>query len=280
MDLTKAVLVTGASTGIGRTITERLAAARCLVFAGARRDCDLRALAAIEHVQPLRLDVTRLSDIATAVDTIRTSGRILCGLVNNAGVATIGSILESDDAELELTIAVNVLGTYRVTRAFVPLVAAARGRIIMMSSISGILADRNLSAYSMSKHAVEAFTDSLAAELEPLGMRVSVIEPGNFRTEIASNAVKRIGRDPGLPDLSHCRPPDEVAAAVEMALFEAEPKRRYLVAPNEAEARITIRKQIEQLVELNEGHLHTYQRDMLVEMLDEALAAAAVSGRT
>src|SRR5512139_2607747 len=88
----KAVLVTGASSGIGRNITERLAAHGYFVYAGARKDEDLKALAAIKNVQPLRLDITRDSDIEAAVVTVTKGGRGLYGLVNNAGIATAGTL--------------------------------------------------------------------------------------------------------------------------------------------------------------------------------------------
>lgn len=271
MEEARAVLVTGASTGIGRKITEHLAAAGHFVFAGARKDADLRVLGTIENVQALRLDVTAGEEIAAAVQTVKRSGRTLHGIVNNAGVATFGPIANGVDTELDLVMAVNVQGVYRVTRAFMPLVAAAKGRVVTIGSVSGILARKNVSVYSMSKHAIEAFTDSLAEEVQPLGVDVSVIEPGAFNTELGKNLMKRIGADPELPDLSKCKGPDNVAHAVALALFEPQPKRRYLIAHHEDEAHRTIKKQIEQLVQLNEGHPYTYNRDALVRMLDEAL---------
>jgi len=126
----------------------------------------------------------------------------------------------------------------------------------------------------MSKHAIEAFTDSLAAQLAPLGVQVNVVEPGNYDTDIGKNAAQRTGVDSRLADRSKYKKPDEVAAAVEQALFEENPKRRYMVVPEQHEAEITIRKQVEQLVQLNEGQPYTYDRDALVKMLDEALATA------
>ena len=101
----KTVLVTGASTGIGRSVTEHLAADGYFVYAGARKDSDLAALNAIRNVQALRLDVTSAADIAAAVQTI---GRGLYALVNNAGVATVGSFAEMKDEELDLVMAVNL----------------------------------------------------------------------------------------------------------------------------------------------------------------------------
>jgi NAD(P)-dependent dehydrogenase (short-subunit alcohol dehydrogenase family) len=161
-----------------------------------------------------------------------------------------------------------------MARSFTPLIVAAKGRITNIGSISGILASRDLAAYSMSKHAIEAFTDSLAAQLAPLGVQVNVVEPGNYDTDIGKNAAQRTGVDSRLGDRSKYKKPDEVAAAVEQALFEENPKHRYMVVPEQHEAEITIRKQVEQLVQLNEGQPYTYDRDALVKMLDEALATA------
>jgi NAD(P)-dependent dehydrogenase (short-subunit alcohol dehydrogenase family) len=268
----KAVLVTGASSGIGRKITERLAADGHYVYAGARKDVDLKDLAAIKNVQAVKLDVTDAKDIAAAVDIVNKGGRGLYAIVNNAGIGTLGPVIQTGKDELELTMAVNVYGPYRVTQAFGPLVVAQKGRVTTIGSISGFLAGPTSSVYSMSKHAVEAFTDSLAQELQPAGVHVSVVEPGNYNSEIAANAVARLGVQSPLADRSKFKDPDEVAAAVSHALFDPNPKRRYLVVPVEGEADRTIRKQIARLVELNEGHAFTYDRDTLVKMLDEALA--------
>ncbi len=279
----KAVLVTGASTGIGRKITERLAADGYFVYAGARKEADLKELGAIKNVQAIRLDVTSTEDIDNAVATVTKAGRGLYGLVNNAGVGSRGSFAEMRPEEFDLMMAVNLYGPYRVTKAFAPLVVAQKGRITTIGSISGILSGRYSGAYAMTKHAIEAYTDSLAQQMADVGVRVSVIEPGNYRSEIRRNAGNRLGmyEDPtllkeyrNLPDGSQDKPPDEVAEAVEQALFEPNPKHRYLVVPNQEQAEITIRKQIEQLVQLNEGQRYTYDRNTLIKMLDEALAHA------
>ena len=270
----KAVLVTGASTGIGRSVTEHLAADGYFVYAGARKEGDLAALNAIKNVQAVRLDVTSAPDIAAAVQTITRSGRGLYALVNNAGVATIGTFAAMKDEEFDLVMAVNLYGPYRVSKAFTPLIVAQQGRITTIGSISGILASKDLGAYSMSKHAMEAFADSLAAQMLPLGVQVSIVEPGNYNSEIGKSASKRIGVDTRFTDRSNYKNPDEVAAAVELALFEPKPKRRYLVVPDQHEAEITIRKQISQLAQLNEGQPYTYDREALVKMLDEDLAPA------
>lgn len=271
----KAVLVTGASTGIGRKVTERLAADGWFVYAGARKDADLEALNAMRNVKGIRIDVTKPDEIAAAVATVTQGGRGLWGLVNNAGVAVAGPFADLKDEDFDFVMQVNAYGPYRVTKAFLPLVAASKGRIVTISSISGILSSPNLGVYSMSKHAVEAFGDSLAAQVEAQGVSVSLVEPGNYNSQIGESAAKRTGRtDPRLADRSRYKEPDDVAAAVEQALSEPSPKRRYLVVPDVHEAEITIRKAIQELVQLNEGHAYTYSRDALVDMLDEALKTA------
>ena len=270
----KAILVTGASTGIGRKITDRLAADGYFVYAGARKDADMAALNAIKNVQAMRLDVTKPDEIAAAVATVTQGGRGLWGLVNNAGVAVAGPFAELKEEDFDFVMNVNAYGPFRMTKAFLPLITASKGRIVTISSISGILSSGNLGVYSMSKHAVEAFGDSLAAQVEPLGVAVSLIEPGNYNSQIGVSAVARTGGDPKLADRSRYKEPDEVAEAVEQALFEPVPKRRYMVVPDQHEAEITIRKAIQELVQLNEGQNHTYSREALIGMLDEALKTA------
>lgn len=266
----KVVLVTGAGSGIGWAITRRLVDEGHYVYAGARKEAHLRALGAVRNVRPLRLDITNPNDISAAVEVVRSEAQSLYGLVNNAGIATLGPVIDGDIDEVALTMNVNVLGTYRVTQAFAPLVLAARGRIVTIGSVSGILAARNVSAYSMSKHAIEAFTDSLAAELAQAGVHVSVIEPGVFNTSLVKNAVGRTGRDMSR-DLTNSPPPDAVASAASLALFEPVPKRRYLVVSSCEEARATLGKQLEQLVQLNARHRYTLGRTALMEMLDHHL---------
>jgi NAD(P)-dependent dehydrogenase (short-subunit alcohol dehydrogenase family) len=269
---TQAVLVTGASTGIGRNIAEHLAAKGYFVYAGARKPEDLKALGTLENVQAVKLDVTKPEDIAAAVETITKAGRGLYGLVNNAGIASVGPVADVSLDEFDLVMKVNAYGPYHVSRAFAPLIIASKGRVTTIGSISGILAPRDLAAYAMSKHAVEAFTDSYAQQMAPLGVTVNVVEPGNYNSDIGKNASKRTGAENRFTDRSRYKAPDEVAAAVELALFEANPKRRYMVVPEQREAEVTIRKQIEQLAQLNEDQPFTYDREALVRMLDEALA--------
>ncbi len=270
----KAVLVTGASTGIGRKITERLAANGYFVYAGARKEADLKALAQLKNVQAVRLDVTSTADIAAAVETVQKAGRGLYGLVNNAGIATRGTLADMPPEEFDLTMQVNLYGPYRVSRAFAPMIIAAKGRITTIGSISGIGVTRDLMAYQMSKHAVEAFTDSLALQMQEQGVIVNVVEPGNYNSEIMRSALRRLNDTKNNGDRSQYKEPDEVADAVEKALFDPNPKRRYMVVPNQGEAEWTIGHQIRQLVQLNEDQPYSYDRDGLIRMLDEALAKA------
>jgi NAD(P)-dependent dehydrogenase (short-subunit alcohol dehydrogenase family) len=288
-DEQKAVLITGASTGIGRNMAERLASEGYFVYAGARKDKDLAELDAIENVKAVRLDVTKQDDVDAAVAMIVKEGRGLWGLVNNAGVATSGPVASLEDSDLDFVLNVNVNGVVRVTRAFIPLIVESKGRIVTTGSIAGILSSPGSSAYSMSKHAMEAFTDSLAREMEAAGVRVSVIEPGSYKSRIRRTTVARIAKNieasgAELTDDMKARmqaaaerevalkEPDEVSDAAMHALFSETPHRRYMVVPDEGEADRTIRKAIEELVQLNTWGPYSYSRDDLVQMLDEALS--------
>ena len=269
----KAILVTGASTGIGRNIVEHLSAEGYFIYATARKDTDLAALAKLKNVQAIRLDVTKPEEIAAAVDVVRKGGRGLYGLVNNAGVGTGFPVLQGNDAEFDLCMQLNVYGPYRVTKAFAPLVVAEKGRIVNMGSIAGLFAFPDGAAYTMSKHATEAFTDALGFELEPQGVQVSVIEPGNFNSEIGKNALQRgIKVDAKIANRTVYPEPDAVTDAVRHALFDATARRRYMVVSNEGEANYTISQQIRKLAQTNESQAFRYDRAKLIEMLDAAIA--------
>lgn len=286
----KAILVTGASSGIGRAIAERLADEGYYVYAGARKQDDIDELNAIDNIEAVRLDVTIQKDIDAAVKRIRDSGHGLHGLVNNAGVMTVGALHKIPEEDLLFQFDVNVYGVYRVTKAFVPLIAESGGRIVNIGSVTGIFSEPMTGAYHMSKQAIEAYTDSLAASLSGLGIDVSVIEPGRFQSNIMLSMVQRMQRRaPSADDEDQEAAPDEllaasgadaaanqpdpVARAVLHALFDENPKRRYLVAPDQATAERTVRDHLAKLVELNAGHQFSYDRDALVRMLDEALEA-------
>lgn len=286
----KAVLITGASTGLGRAMAEMLAADGHFVYAGARKQKDIAELSAIENIQGIRLDVTIQEEIDAAVKTIAEAGRGLYGLVNNAGVAVLYPLIEIDEEEFDFQMDVNLYGPYRVTKAFAPLIIESKGRITTTGSISGILSGPLFGPYSMSKHAMEAFTDSLAAEMERFGVKVSIIEPGNYESKIGANIAARLKarefstegsmfredleRMMGwLDDDNISGDPVEVAEAARKALFDESPKRRYLVVPNQRQANVTIGKAIEELAQLNQDQKYSFTRDELVKMLDEKLAA-------
>jgi NAD(P)-dependent dehydrogenase (short-subunit alcohol dehydrogenase family) len=290
--VSKAVLVTGASSGIGRKITEHLAADGYFVYATARKEEELKALGTIKNVQPLHLDVTQPADIAAAVETVTKAGRGLYGLVNNAGVATFGTIADMRMEEFDLTMKVNAYGPVMMIKAFEPLIIAAKGRIVNIGSPSGVSdgGGPDIVAYVMSKHAVEGLTDSLVRQLAPLGVQVSAVEPGAYRSNIDKNMLARFTEDEkaymtkvmgSKLDPTIYPEADEVAVTVEQALFEPTAKRRYLAIPRNAQdpinahlAERVIRGQMKQLVQWNEGQYYTFDRATLIKMLDDALATA------
>ncbi|NKI34166.1 SDR family NAD(P)-dependent oxidoreductase [Wenzhouxiangella sp. XN79A] len=285
----KSVLVTGASTGIGRHLAEALAEAGHHVYAGARKQEDLDALNAIENITAVRLDVTKPDEIDAVVALIEERGTGLYALVNNAGIGDGGPVVDTPVEVQTLVYDVNVEGVYRVTRAFAPLVMASNGRIATTGSIAGTLSWPGGSAYSGSKHWIEAFTDALAGEMAPHGVSVSVIQPGNYQTRIRRNSVQRrqarVVAEGGVitpemreeyerteaRELSY-KLPDEVTAAFMHALFDDEPLRRYMVVPSADEQAMTIRTKIEQLVQLNQWGPYSYSADELAAMLRQAMA--------
>ncbi len=291
----RAVLVTGASSGIGRKVTELLASKGFFVYAGARKAKDLAALDSIDNVQSIRLDVTIPAEIEAAVDVIRSAGRGLYGLVNNAGVTVIAPLIEVPEKEFNFQMDVNVYGPYRVTKAFAPLIIESKGRITTTGSASGFTTWGLGGPYAMSKHAIEAFTDVLALEMEPFGVKVSVIEPGNYRTSLTSNMRQRLEERGYLSENSlykdqveklldmskstmvnrvYLKEPDAVAEAFFHALSDKNPKRRYLVAPYQHEAAAIVKSAILRLIQINEDQPHSYTRDELITMLDEVLAGS------
>ena len=287
----KAILITGASTGIGRSMAELMASEGHFVYAGARKDKDMAELNAIENIKAIRLDVTDQAQIDAAVKTIEAEGRGLYGLINNAGVGVIYPLIEVPESEFDFQMDVNLYGPYRVTKAFAPMIIESKGRISTTGSISGILSGPLFGVYSMSKHGMEAFTDSLAAEMERFDVKVSIIEPGNYESKIGDSLVNRMKSrgfntedslykenfDRMMAYMEGDREPEAdpitVSRAAMHAMFDENPKRRYMVVPNEGQADITIRKAIEEVVQLNQGQEYSYTRDELVKMLDESMAA-------
>jgi NAD(P)-dependent dehydrogenase (short-subunit alcohol dehydrogenase family) len=284
----KAVLVTGASSGIGLRTTEVLSANGFYVYAGARSPEDLERLDAMDNVSSVKLDVTIQEDIDKAFDFVEGQGRGLWGVVNNAGVVEYSSLVEGPLSGVEFTFDVNVYGPIRVNIAFLPLLEQSRGRTVTISSIAGFLAGRS-GTYTMSKFAVEGYTDSLARELAGSGVHVSAVEPGGYRSKIQENRVERLldRADRGeirlsdqrraellasLADGGTMKEPYEVAEAVLDIMSSSNPKSRYLVTPNEQQAEMTIRGAMKRMLQLNEDHRYSFDRDELVAMLDELLA--------
>ena len=288
----KSVLVTGASTGIGRNLAETLASNGYHVYAGARKDKDLSALNAINNITAVKLDVTKQDEIDAVLALIRDNDTGLYALVNNAGIGNGGAISQTPIEDHNMVYRVNVEGVYRVTKAFSPLIIESKGRISTTGSIAGTITRAGGSDYSGSKHWLEAFTDALALEMASLDVMVSVIEPGNYQSHIRRSSVLRsfakveatggeitpdmqkMFSDTAARELSY-KKPDEVSAAFMHALFDDKPLRRYVVTPNQQEQALTINTKIRQLVELNQWGPHSYTRDQLIEMLDKTIAKTA-----
>ena len=249
-----AVVVTGASTGIGRACALRLDRLGFQVFAGIRRDADAKALKkkAKGGLTTLLIDVTEEASISAAAEAVDNAvgDDGLSGLVNNAGVVVPGPLEFLPLADLRSQIEVNVIGQVAVTQAFLPLLRKGQGRIVNIGSIGGRMATPFLGAYSASKFAMEALTDSLRMELKPWGISVSIIEPGSIDTrmwEKGQNAADVLleklpqeGHDLYDPAVAAMRqatqktardaiPPSAVAKAVVHALTADKPKTRYVV---------------------------------------------------
>ena len=247
-----AVVVTGASTGIGEATTKHLRSLGFDVFAGVRKDEDAES-ARSNGMRPLKLDVTDATTIESARDEVEGAldGARLAGLVNNAGVAISGPIEFVPVDELRRQLEINVIGQVAVTQAFMALLRRSRGRVVNMSSIGGRVALPLVGPYAASKFALEAVSDSLRREVRGQGVEVVVVEPGGIKTPIwgKGNAAadelladappenerlygdliralraqaKKIEESTGLP-------PEAVAEVVGQALTVRKPKTRYLV---------------------------------------------------
>ncbi len=251
---TGAVIVTGASSGIGEACALYLDKLGFRVFAGVRQQADGEALKrkASDRLTPVRIDVTEPGTIASAAETVAAglNGAGLAGLVNNAGIAVPGPLEFLPMAELRQQFEVNVFGLLSVTQAFLPLLRKARGRIINIGSISGRSATPFVGAYASSKFALEALTDSLRVELLPWGISVSIVEPGSIATPIWEKSGAKAGeiarnlppqarelygrayaamREATQRTAQAAIPPERVARTVAHALTAKRPKTRYLV---------------------------------------------------
>jgi NAD(P)-dependent dehydrogenase (short-subunit alcohol dehydrogenase family) len=248
------VLISGASTGIGRACALELAEKGFTVYAGVRRPESGEALQAASagRVVPVLLDVTDTASIARAVEcVVEANGeRTLSALVNNAGIVVAGPLEYLPLDALRAQFEANVFGTVALTQACLPLLRAGRGRIVNMSSISGRFASPLLGPYAASKFALEALSDSLRRELAPWGIPVSIVEPGKVATPIWEKSAAAAGAMlEGFPAeanaaygaaVEHARrrarrasqtgiPAEAVAAVVHAALTAPRPRTRYLV---------------------------------------------------
>jgi NAD(P)-dependent dehydrogenase (short-subunit alcohol dehydrogenase family) len=249
-----AVVVTGASSGIGRATALLLDAEGYRVFAGVRKEADAREISqdGSDRLTPISVDVTDAGQIEAARQQVAEAvgGEGLVGLVNNAGVGGGGPIEFMPLDELRGTIEINLIGQVAVTQAFIPLLRKAKGTIVFIASIGGRVASPFMSPYNTSKFAIEALGESLRHELRPWEIDVAVVEPGSIDTEIWTKGNdqlrERLGEMPEDARRLYGRqitrfgevlnetasrgiPAEKVAEVVHKAISSDNPKHRYLV---------------------------------------------------
>jgi NAD(P)-dependent dehydrogenase (short-subunit alcohol dehydrogenase family) len=252
----KSVVITGASTGIGWATAKLLLARSFRVFGSVRKAADADRLKSEfgAHFTPLMFDVTDEAAVLAAAREVRTAlnGETLSGLVNNAGIAVAGPVLELAADEFRRQMDVNVIGPIIATQAFGPLLGSdpqlkgAKGRIVMISSVAGKNGNPLMSAYSASKHAIEGLSESLRRELILFGIDVVIIAPGAVKTPIWGKAeevdVSPYRNSPFFPALESIRklmrqlgenglPPEKIAERIFEALTLPSPKVRYQITP-------------------------------------------------
>lgn len=291
----KAVLVTGASTGIGLTITKYLSERGFYVYAGARKDEDLKRLEAMDNVSSVRLDVMKQADVDAAVKFVAAQGRGLFGVINNAGVAAIGDLTAISDQDVLWQHDVNVMGPLRVNRAFLPMLKESKGRTAIIGSLSAFIAGPSGGAYGMTKAAMEVYTETLALELADTGVTVGIIDPGAFKSRGREKVTIKMLT--GQYDLNQqlteeqkkvlagvreqeakMSEPIPVAEQVFHFLSSDKPRLHYMAAHNKETADFIIRTMLDRTLQLNASQ-HTLSRDQLVKILDEVLADQAAGKR-
>ncbi|GAB5459442.1 MAG: SDR family NAD(P)-dependent oxidoreductase [Henriciella sp.] len=253
----KTVVITGASTGIGRSAAEHLAKQGWRVFAGVRKAEDGKALEGSDGlIIPIIIDVTKPEQLDKAAETVSQAldGQTLNGLVNNAGIANMGPLALQPLDHFKAHFDVNVFGLLAVSQAFLPLLGTdeARtgnpGRIVNITSVGGKLASPFLGAYTATKHAVESITDSLRRELVLFGIDAIAVGPGAVKTPIwdkaeTLNSDNPYGKSPWANSIDKFSErmlqggrtglePIVVAKAIESALDYAKPKARYAPVPD------------------------------------------------
>ena len=245
----KAVLVTGAGTGIGRAIALHLAAQSFTVFAAGRTRSTLEVLAdeGGERIIPVTMDVTDEGSVARAMEIIgdHLDGASLFAVVNNAGISVTGPIERVPDTDWRAQFDTNVFGVMNVTRAVLPQMrVAGEGRIVNISSVTGRLAPPFMGVYAASKHAVEGLSDALRREVAQFGIKVSVIRPGFVNTgfgdqeqaglvpymkegEPYRHSLEKFAKWHHAKGHKAAPPPHCVAVEVERALKDSRPRTRY-----------------------------------------------------
>ncbi len=245
----RTALITGAAGGLGHATVERLVMDGWQVFATDINPDMLRASAHDPDIVPVLMDVTDRQSIRNAFDAISSRTDHLDGIVNFAGIMGIGSLTDIPEERLWQVLDVNVMGTYRVNKKFLPLVMAAGGRIVNVSSETGWQTAAPFNGpYVMSKYAIEAYSDALRRELALLGIKVVKIQPGPFKTAMVAgierafdqaesettNFAKVIRKLKRLAakqiNTAHDR--DILAQVVEKALTTKNPKPVYSVKPD------------------------------------------------
>jgi len=249
-----AVVITGASTGIGRASALYLDRLGYRVFAGVRKQADAESLAdeGSDRLTPITIDVTEQRSIASAREEVEQAvGKDgLVGLINNAGVGGGGPIETTPLEEYRDVLEVNLIGQIAVTQIFLPLIRRAKGTVVFISSIGGRVASPFMSPYNSSKFGIEALGESLRHELKPWEIDVVIVEPGSIDTEIwgkGQDAIRdRVSKMPadarrlygkqlsrfgeGIRETaSRGISPDKVAEVVHRAISSDNPRHRYLV---------------------------------------------------
>jgi len=253
----RSVVITGASTGIGWASAKLLLERGFRVFGSVRKQADAERLRGEfgANFTPLLFDVTDEAAVTAAAREVRAAlnGETLAGLVNNAGIAVAGPVLELAVDEFRHQMEVNVIGPIIATQAFGPLLGSdpslkgPKGRIVMISSVAGKNGNPLSAPYSASKHAIEGLSESLRRELMLFGIDVVVVAPGAVKTPIWSKAeevdISRYRNSPYFPALQKVRafmlrlgetglPAEKIAAAVAEALTTAQPRVRYQLTPD------------------------------------------------
>jgi NAD(P)-dependent dehydrogenase (short-subunit alcohol dehydrogenase family) len=245
----KTALVTGAGGGLGHATVERLVANGWKVFEADISQEMLRSSMHDPDVVPVVMDVTDADSIQSAFDAVASQTHHLDGIVNFAGIMGIGSLVDIPEERLARIFDVNVMGTYRVNKKFFPLVEAAKGRIVNISSETGWQSAAPFAGpYAMSKYAVEAYSTALRRELSLLGVKVVTIQPGAFRTNmvsgiehaftVAAGESERFSRvltklrSLAVKAAGSAADPDVLAQVIETALTSKNPKPAYSVKPD------------------------------------------------